>query len=170
MEHRKESTDMSFVAMIHNQNGIATIADSKSTIVYPNHEKEEELNRPIQKVFYNNRFILLTFGKNQVDLVNGNYINLEDVIHKIMEPNMDSYQFFSSLHTYILAHQRNDFDYCFSFIVGEQLKEKLQDLLQIAAQLESSFCQYSSIGGDIYCICWGLDGKRTYINSIEKSF
>ena len=56
---RKDTENMSFVAMLHNQNGIVAIADSKSTVHYTNGDREEEVGRKTQKLFCNSQFILL---------------------------------------------------------------------------------------------------------------
>ena len=115
---KKEGKSMSFVAMIHNQNGIVAIADSKSTNEYSNGYRDEEIGRNTKKIFTNNNFILLTHGKNEIDLPNNNYIQLEECIEEILKENTLPNIFINQLYEYIVSHQRNDKSYCFNFIIG----------------------------------------------------
>lgn len=117
---RKEEEKMSFVAMIHNQNGLVAIADSKSTVHYSNGDREEELGRDIQKLFFNKHFILLTFGNNQLELSNGNYIYLEDVINDNLKEDDNPSEFLNRLSLCIKGLQKNDKPYEFHFLIGYQ--------------------------------------------------
>lgn len=110
--------NMSFVAMIHNQNGIVAIADSKSTINYAQGLVEEEKNRDTQKIFYNKNFILLTFGTNEVIFNNGNYKRLEDIINELLNDDDNHVLFIDKLSHYIHQNQNPDNQYSFNFIVG----------------------------------------------------
>lgn len=117
---RKDTENMSFVAMLHNQNGIVAIADSKSTVHYTNGDREEEVGRKTQKLFCNSQFILLTFGKNQIELSNGNYINLEDIINDNLKEGDNPSEFLNRLLLCIKGLQKNEKPYEFHFLIGYQ--------------------------------------------------
>lgn len=117
---KEEGSNMSFVAMIHNQNGIVAIADSKSTIEYTSGYKEEENGRETQKIFYNDKFILLTYGKNEIEYGNGNTIRLEDIMNSILIEGQSISDFMNQLFQFIETNQKKDIQYEYQFVVGFQ--------------------------------------------------
>lgn len=64
---RKDMSNMGFVGIHKTHEGLIAFADSKATREYNDGRKEHEENRgEIQKVFANNRFIVVTYGNNEL--------------------------------------------------------------------------------------------------------
>lgn len=120
---RNEDKCMSLVGLLVCKDGIVGIGDYKSTKTYYGGIKYKEENRKVQKVFANNKFIMVTSGTNIIDK-DRNRETLEDFINRTLVDDIDYRYFFNNF-----ANYANNFDY--NFLIGTKLPSSEYALYEI---------------------------------------
>lgn len=171
---RKDVENMSLVTLICNEEGIAGVADSKATRVYPDGFRKEDKKRGnIRKVFKNDKFIFVTYGNNEI-LVNGKKVNIEDWILKKLRKDSEPIAFFCEL-IYAIRNEpiNEDFEYVFFYGAKDNNGYYLANIVVNSSNLAEEFGKKSygynmKYGGDSWYVKMieNIDFERD--DSIEK--
>lgn len=121
---KKVGKDMSFVGMHIMQGGIIAFADSKATVIYENGFKVEDLQRsPVQKIFKNDNFILVTHGNNEI-FSTRNKQNIEDYLHEKVKSCSSVKDFIIQFHSDASKDIAEYNDGIYHFIIGTKLDDR----------------------------------------------
>lgn len=133
---RKVGQNMSFVGMHITNEGIIAFADSKGTIEYESGYKQEDVNRgPIQKIFKNNHFILVTHGNNEIF---SSKVHLEDYLNKKVKDGVNVNEFLNQFYN-DLIHDKPDYnDGFYRFIIGTKNDKNMYCIYDIVIHIHDS--------------------------------
>ena len=140
---RKVGEHMSFVGMHIMRDGIIAFADSKATLSFKSGRKVEDIQRgPIQKIFKNNQFILVTHGNNEI-FSEKNKMNIEDYINNKMIDNVSYEDFLHDFYQDITNCQTDYNDGLYQFIIGSKNENGKYFLLRCTVQ-QGEYIKFSS--------------------------
>ena len=114
---KKGVDKMSFVGLHNTEQGIIAFADSKATIEYWDGSLQEDKERQIHKMFYNNEFIFVTHGNNELFDVN-HKVNMEDYVHENLKDNIEYQYFFDKLIENLFMYPPEYNNGIYHFIIG----------------------------------------------------
>lgn len=183
---------MSFVQLCITDHGIVAVADQKSTLVKKDGTQVEDVSRgKVQKIFKNNKFIMVTYGLNEVveeireEIVEGDvtiytkrYVKMpiEKWINDNLTDSMSSEEFFEKFVQLSPTYPHED-DPEYGFIVG--VREKTNYTIQritISADFKDIFygeklnAHHSLGGGDkLFAKIYDLNPHYFYDRDIEET-
>lgn len=110
----KDMKEMSFVGLHATKSGIIAFADSKASLSYGAGFIEDKKRGQIQKIFYNEKFIFVYHGNNELFK---EHIKIEDYILNHLR-NYDYFTFFDRLFHRLKLSQPDYNDGKYYFIIG----------------------------------------------------
>lgn len=118
--NRKDMNDMSFVGICNTNEGIIAFADSKSTLVFSDGRKQEDIERGIiPKIFRNQNFIFVTHGSNMMFSITRE-VFLEDWIGKNLRENEEIDIFFEKMYKKMMSDKPTHHDGIYYFYIGSK--------------------------------------------------
>lgn len=162
---KKVGKDMSFVGMHIMKDGIIAFADSKATINHENSFKMEDVKRsPIQKIFKNNKFILVTYGNNEI-FSSKNKMNIEDYIVNNMTKDVSYEDFIKTFYQKVKKNPPDYNDGIYYFIIGSKDEDGKYYLSNIKIDVNSDVVfKKDEIPFPLVYKGYLVGGDKTYID------
>ena len=167
---RKEMDNMSFVGIFNTMNGLIAFGDCKATRIFNDGHLEKDTKRgTIQKVFKNNKFIVVTYGNNELFSLS-RLQNMEDYFSEHLTPDILYDDFFRELSFKLSYDKPEHHSGIYHFIVGAKDTDDRYYICQVIIDAKSGKLEISEKDFQKHCVYAGNDKYVKLFDNIPTYF